>query len=322
MPVAAGDDLADGTFLILNGHAPPSNFREVGQMAHNPAFAGQASYCVAGEDYFRTLGIPLVRGRLFGRQDDANAPHAAILSEALARQRFPNQDPIGQTLEFGNMDGDLRPLTVVGIVADVRAAGLDRPPSPIIYVNYRQRGLRLNSSPTILVRSAAPVGQIVSAARGIFHELAPDVPVKFSTFPDEMGGWLAERRFLLLLVVVFAAAALMLAAIGIYGVVAFSVTRRTQEIGIRMAIGAQRADVLRLVVGEGVRLAAAGVAIGLGASFAITRLLSSLLFGVSATDPVTFAGLAVLLSLVAMAASYIPARRAMRLDPNLALRYE
>ena len=322
MPVAAGDDLADGTFLVLNGRRPPANYKEFGKLAHDPAVAGHASYCVAGEDYFRTVGIPLVRGRLFGNQDDSNAPHVAVISETLARQRFANQDPIGQTLEFGNMDGDLRPLTVVGIVGDVRASGLDRPPSPIVYVDYRQRGMRLNSSPTLLVRSAAPVGQIVSAARGIFHDLAPDVPVKFSTFADEMGGWLAERRFLLLLVGVFAAAALALAAIGIYGVVAFSVTRRTQEIGIRMAIGAQRADVLRLVVGEGARLAAAGVAVGLAASLAITRLLSSLLFGVTATDPVTFAALAVLLTVVALAASYIPARRAMRLDPNIALRYE
>lgn len=291
-------------------------------MAHDSAITGHASYCVASEDYFRTLGIQLVRGRLFARQDDANAPHVAVISETLARQRFANRDPVGQTLEFGNMDGDLRPLTVIGVVADVRAEGLDRPPSSIIYVDYRQRGLRLNSSPTILMRSSAPVGQIVSAARGIFRDLAPDVPVKFSTFADEMGGWLAARRFLLLLVGVFAAAALALAAIGIYGVVAFSVTRRTQEIGIRIAVGAQRTDVLRLVVGEGARLALAGVAIGIAASLAVTRLLSSLLFGVRATDPVTFAAVALLLGAVALLASYIPARRAMRLDPNIALRYE
>ncbi len=304
------------TFLILNGQKPPANFDEWDRIGHNPSQAGHALYAVASEEYFRTLGIPLIRGRMFGEQDDLNSPHVAVISQALARQRWPNQDPIGQVIDFGNMDGNLKPLTIVGIAGDVRAQGLNSPPSPIIYVDYRQRGMNANSSPTVFIRSAAPAGQIVSAARGIFHDLAPDVPVKFSTFADEMGGWLADRRFLLLLVGLFAAAALTLAAVGIYGVVAFSVTRRTQEIGIRMALGAQRGDVLRLVLGEGARLAGLGVVIGIGASLAITRLMSTLLFGISATDPMTFAGVAVILSLVALLASYIPARRAMRCRSN------
>jgi len=322
MPVAAGDNLADGSFLILNGRKPPANFDEWNSMSQNPSQVGHALYCVAGDEYFRTLGIPVIRGRMFGEQDSWSSPHVAVISEFLARQRWPNQDPIGQEIEFGNMDGNLKPLTIVGIAGDVRAQGLDFPPSPVIYVGYRQRGMNVNSQPTFLMRSAVPVGAIASAARGIFHDLAPDAPVKISTFADEMGGWLADRRFLLLLVGLFAAAALALAAVGIYGVVAFSVTRRTQEISIRMALGAERTDVLRLVVGEGARLAVSGVAIGIAASIVITRLLSSLLFGVSATDPITFAGVAALLTLVALLASYIPARRAMRLDPNTALRYE
>lgn len=322
MPVAAGDDLADGVFLILNSQKPPTNFDEFGQIAQNPSQRGHAYYCVAGDGYFRTMEIPLIRGRMFGEQDDWNSLHVAMISESLARQRWPNQDPIGQVIEFGNMDGNLKPLTVVGIVGDVRARGLDFPPSPIIYVDYRQRGMSANSSPTIVMRSAAATGEIVSAARGIFHDLAPNVPVKFSTFEDEMGGWLADRRFLLLLVGLFAAVALALAAVGIYGVVAFSAMRRTQEIGIRMALGAQRRDVLQLVLGEGARMAALGVIIGIGASLAITRLISNLLFGVSATDPWTFIGVAVLLSLVAIAATYIPAHRAMRVDPVTALRRE
>jgi putative ABC transport system permease protein len=322
IPVAAGDDLADGDFLILNGQKPPANFDEWDGIAQNPSQVGHALYCVAGEGYFRTVGIPLVRGRIFGDQDDLNSPNVAVISESLARQRWPNQDPVGQLIDFGNMDGNVKPLTIVGIVGDVRAAGLDRPPSLIIYVDYRQRGMNANSSPTIFMRSAAPPAAIVSAARGIFHDLAPDAPVKFSTFADEMGSWLADRRFLLLLVGLFAAAALALAAVGIYGVVAFSVTRRTQEIGIRMTLGGQRSDVLRLVLGEGARMAALGVGIGIAASMAITRLMSALLFGISATDPLTFVGVAVLLSLVALLACYIPARRATRVDPLVALRYE
>ena len=320
-PVARGDDLPDGTFLILNGQRAPANFDEWERIPQNASQVGQALYCVAGEGYFRTLGIPLIRGRIFGDQDDLNSLNVALISQTLARQQWPDHDPIGQVIDFP-MDGNLKPLTIVGVVGDVRARGLDFPPSPIIYVDYRQRGMNVNSSPTIVLRSAAPAGGIVSAARAIFHDLAPDVPVKFSTFADEMGGWLADRRFLLLLVGLFAAAALALAAVGIYGVVAFSVTRRTQEIGIRMALGAQRSDVLRQVVGEGAGLAALGVVIGIGASLAITRVMSTLLFGISATDPLTFVGVVVLLSVVALLASYIPARRATRVDPLVALRYE
>ena len=322
MPVAAGDNLPDGDFVILADGKPPANVEELLRMLQNRSQTGHALYCVAGEEYFRTLGIPLIRGRLFGERDDGNSQHVAVISESLAHRRWPNQDPIGQVIEYGNMDGNLTPLTIVGIAGDVRARGLSLPPGPVIYVDYRQRGLGANSTPTVMMRSAAPAGEIIAAARGIFRELTPDIPVKFSTFENEMAGWLSDRRFLLLLVALFAAAALTLAAVGIYGVVAFSVTRRTQEIGIRMALGADRSNVLRLVVGEGARLAFIGVSIGIAASFAVTRLLASLLFGVGTTDSITFTAVAALLSTVALLASYIPARRAMRLDPNSALRHE
>src|SRR6266550_3688915 len=321
-PVAQGDNLPEGNFLILNGRRQPLNFEAWDRMAQNPSHVGHALYCVASEGYFRTVGIPLIRGRIFNARDDFASPNVALISQSLARERWSNEDPIGQIINFGNMDGSLKSSTIIGIVGDVRAQGLDRAPSPIIYVDYRQRGMNANSSPTILMRSAARPAGIVSAARAILHDLAPDAPVKFSTFAQEMGGWLADRRFLLLLVALFAVAALVLAAVGIYGVVAFSVTRRTQEIGIRMSLGAQRGNILRLVVGEGARMAVFGVVLGIAASFLITRLMSSLLFGISATDPLTFAGVAALLSAVALLASYIPARRAMRVDPMVALRYE
>ena len=322
VPVAQGDDLPEGNFLILNGQKPPTNWEEWERISQSPSQVGHALYCVASEAYFRTVGIPLLRGRMFSAQDNFDSTNVALISQALARQRWPNEDPIGQVIHFGNMDGSLKSSTIIGIVGDVRAQGLDHAPSPVVYVNYRQRGMKSNSSPTILMRASAPPAEIVTAARGIFHDLAPDAPVRFSTFAQEIGGWLADRRFLLLLIGLFAVAALALAAVGIYGVVAFSVTRRTQEIGIRMSLGAQRGNILRLVVGEGARMAAFGLLIGIAASLVITRLMSSLLFGISATDPLTFIAVAALLAAVALLASYIPARRAMRVDPMVALRYE
>ena len=171
LPVAAGDDLAEGDFIILNGQKPPSNYAEFGRIAQNPSQARHALYCVASEAYFRTMGISLVRGRMFGEQDDWNSPHVAVISEALARQRWPNRDPIGQVIDFGNMDGDLKPLTIVGIVGDVRARGLDSPPSPVIYVDYRQRGMNANSSPTILMRSAAPERERAFPPRAVFSTI-------------------------------------------------------------------------------------------------------------------------------------------------------
>jgi putative ABC transport system permease protein len=322
LPVAAGDNLAEGEFLILDGLQPPSNFEEWDVIDRNPDHVGHALYQVASRDYFLTLGVPLIRGRLFDRQDGVNSPHVAVISAALARRRWPNQNPIGHIIDFGNMDGILKPLTIVGVVGDVRARGLDLPPGEVIYVDYQQRGLGDHSLPTILMRTSAPESEMVAAARAVFHDVVPDAPVKFSTFAAQMGGWLADRRFLLLLTGAFAAAALALVSVGLYGVVAFFVARRTQEIGIRMAVGARRGHILRLVVGEGLRLAVLGLAVGVVMALMMTRLLSSLLYGISPADPLTFAAIVVLLVLVTLAACYFPARRAMSVDPVRALRYE
>ncbi|MGA7522334.1 MAG: ABC transporter permease [Acidobacteriaceae bacterium] len=322
LPVAAGDNLAEGQFLILDGIQPPANFKEWGVINRNPNHVGQALYCVTGGGYFTTLGVPLLRGRLFDERDGLNSPNVAVISEALARQRWPNQDPIGHVIEFGNMDGNLKPMTIVGVVGDVRVRGLDLPPGKVIYVDYRQRGMNENALPVVLMRTDMPEDTMVPAARAVFHEVMPDAPVTFASFGAEMGGWLAERRFLLLLVGAFAVAALALASVGLYGLIAYFVTRRTQEIGIRMAIGAQRGSILRLVVGEGLRLAISGVVVGVIGSLLVARLLSSLLFGISPADPLTFVGVALLLVVVTVAACGIPARRAMSIDPVKALRYE
>jgi putative ABC transport system permease protein len=321
-PVARGDDLADGDFLLLNGQAAPSSFDDWSSFAQNPSRVGHAYYCVVGQGYFGAMGIPLIRGRLFGDQDGRNSLHVALISETLARDRWPGQDPVGEVIDFGNMDGDLKPMAVIGIVGDVRARGLDYPPIPVIYVDYRQRGINPNSSPTFVLRIKGSSGNIVAGARGVFHDLAPQVPVKFSTYVEEIGSWLADRRFLLLLVVLFGTAALLLAAVGISGVVAFSVIRRTKEIGIRVALGAQRRDILRLILAEAARMAVFGVVIGTFLSLAITRVITSLLFETVATDPLTFMGIAIVLALATILASMIPAARALRLDPNRILRYE
>jgi putative ABC transport system permease protein len=321
LPVADADGFNDGTFLILNGHAAPTNFDEWSLMARNMKQTGQADRSVASAGFFRATGIPLIQGRMFDAQDGPDAPNVALISQNLAREKWPNQNPVGQVIDFSNMDGILKPLTIIGVVGDVRAEGLDQPMSPMVYVDYRQRGLG-NGAPAIVLRTALPSGAIVSPARAIFHQLDPNIPVEFSTYAEALGGWMAQKRFLFLLAGVFAAAALTLAAVGLYGLLSYAVTRRTQEIGVRVALGAQGSDVLRLIVGEGARLALIGVAIGIAASLAVTRLMSSLLFGVKATDPLTFAAVAVLLFLVALFASYVPARRAMRVDPIVALRYE
>ena len=322
LPVADADGFNDGRFLILNGHPAPTNFDERNRiMAQNTEQSGDADRAVASAGFFRTTGIPLIQGRMFDAQDGPDAPNVALISQSLARQKWPNQNPVGQVIDFSNMDGILKPLTIIGVVGDVRAEGLDQPMTPMVYVDYRQRGLG-NGAPAIVLRTALPSGAIVPPARAIFHELDPNIPVEFSTYAEALGGWMAQKRFLFLLAGVFGAVALTLAAVGLYGLLSYSVARRTQEIGVRVALGAQRTHVLRLVLGEGARLAVIGVAVGIVASLAVTRLMSSLLFGIGATDPLTFAGVAAILSLVALFASYVPARRAMRVDPMVALRYE
>lgn len=321
LPVADADGFNDGVFLMLNGHAAPTNFDDRNRMAQDPKQSGESNRAVASAGFFRATGIPLLQGRMFGPQDGPDAPNVALISQNLAREKWPNQNPVGQVIDFSNMDGILKPLTIIGVVGDVRAEGLDQPMSPMIYVDYRQRGLG-NGAPAIVMRTPLPSGAIVPSARAIFHQLNPNIPMEFSTYAEALGGWMAQKRFLLLLAGVFAAAALTLAAVGLYGLLSYSVARRTQEIGVRIALGAQHGDVLRLVLGEGARLAAIGLVIGVATSLAVTRLMSSLLFGIGSTDPLTFIVVAALVSLVAVVASYVPARRAMRVDPIVALRYE
>jgi len=287
----------------------------------NQANTGSADYAVVSEGYFRALRIPLVRGRLFEDRDGLDAPHVALISSSLARERWPNGDPLGQTIEFGNMDGDLRLLTVVGVVGDVREKSVEDQPRPTIYVNYRQRPQATRQF-TVVLRSGADVQSVMLAARTRLRELDSNIPPKFSTLPQIYSAALESRRFSLSLVGIFAALALLLAAAGIYGLTAYSVARRTREFGIRMALGATSGDIVRMVFGDGALTTVLGIGVGIGGAFVLTRTMKSLLFGVSPADPLTLGGVVFLLALVSLLACYIPARRATRVDPMIALRYE
>jgi predicted permease len=320
LPLTTG--LADGTYILMNPQEkPPRSMQDLDPLFHDSTRTGDADYCVASEGYFRALGIPLRRGRLFDDRDTIDAPHVAPISESLAREKWPNMDPLGRTIEFGNMDGDLRFLTVVGVVGDVREDSLEARPRPTIYVDYRQRPQSTYSF-TVVLRTEAEPAVVLAAARKIVRGLDPNVPPSFSTFTQVFSASLRTRRFNLTLVGVFATTALLLAVAGIYGVMAYSVARRTHEIGVRMALGADAPDVLRLVLSQGMLTTVVGVMIGIAGLFVLTRAMQSLLFGVSATDPVTFAGVALLLGSAALLASYVPARRATRVDPMVALRHE
>ncbi|MFZ0638088.1 MAG: ABC transporter permease [Candidatus Acidiferrales bacterium] len=308
-------DAAATTNVPLSGESDWGTF-QIGEhasqdWAHAPAADGQA----VSVSYFRTFGIPLLRGREFTAVDAQNK-NTIIINEAMATKFWPGTDPIGQRLI--SIDGRSNPREIIGIVADVKSAGLGAQSKPEMYTPYTGAWymnfvLRTNQDPTSLV----------SAVRAQVTALDKGVPVyQVATMDQLLSRSVSPERFNLFLLGLFAVLALTLAAVGIYGVLSFGVSQRTHEIGIRIALGAHPRDVLRLIVRQGMKLVLAGLAIGIVASLALTRFMSALLFDVSATDPVTFAGVAGLLLLVALAACYIPARRAMRVDPMEALHYE
>ena len=319
LPMAEGG-LPDGMFLLTSRDEIPKSVDElVAMMIQQKDRMGIADFCAATDGYFRALGIPLMRGRIFEESDGANSSHVAVISQSLARERWPNQDPIGHTIEFGNMDGDLRLLTIVGIVGDTHEYGLDAPPRPTVYVNLLQRP---SPAITVTMLSDADTQSVTSAARGILQELDPEVPAKFQTFAQVYSASLRPRRFNVILIGFFGIVALLLATAGVFGVMAYSVNRRTREIGVRVALGASTSHVLRMVLGEGLRTICIGVAIGIAGALALTRTVESLLFGLTANDPLTFGGVTLFLVGAALLACYIPARRATKVDPMVALRYE
>jgi putative ABC transport system permease protein len=288
--------------------------------------AGQtpgADYVIAGPDYFRTLGIPLRRGRAFADTDTQSAEKVAIVNEELAHLYWPGKDPIGRKLRVGPPTASW--LTIVGVAGDVRSQGPDESPTAAIYVPSGQYPWLLGGPEHLLVRAASGVTpeSLEHAVVQRIHRVDKDEPVTdIAPLQEAMLETMAEQRMVMALLASFAGLALILSALGIYGVLSYSIALQTREIGVRLAFGAPRSRVLWHVIGGSLRLVILGITMGTIAALAVARLMAHLLFGVSTTDPATFGSVALLLTITALFASSIPAQRAMRVDPNVALRYE
>ena len=298
---------------------PDTDFMIEGRPIPAPNNEPSAAIRAVDSGYFVTMGIPLLAGREFTESDNARSKRVMVISETMAHEHWPHDDPIGQRVTMKDWGP---PLTgeIIGVVGDVKTNGLDEAVGPTIYWPYFQFPQLFN---TIVVRAEEDPLRQLPAVKAAIWTINKNQPIsKAQTLDQILAESLARRRLYMVLLGFFSGAALLLAAIGVYGVVSYSVSKRTHEMGIRLAIGAERRHVLRLVLGHGVKMALVGIATGIVAALALTRLMSSLLFGVSATDPLTFAGVATLLTVVALFTSYIPARRAMRIDPMVALRSE
>jgi putative ABC transport system permease protein len=296
-------------------------FEIVGNPPVPAGAANTADYVTASPRYFSVMGIPLLRGRLLDSNDSPSSPAVVLISNALARRYFANQDPLGRRLVFRGFP-PTGPVAreIVGVVGDVHDVSLGKKPEPMLYVAFAQAPLY---GCEVVVRSTLDASAVAAAIRAETHNIDKNLPVTdIATLPGALSASVAEAKFRTLILGLFSGIALALAAVGIFGVISYSVSRRTREIGIRIALGASRASVQRLVIRESAKLVFFGLAGGIPAALGLTRFLSTLLFDVRPADPLTFVGVAVLLALVALAASYIPARRAMRVDPMVALRYE
>ncbi|HEX8179612.1 MAG TPA: ABC transporter permease [Pyrinomonadaceae bacterium] len=283
-----------------------------------PEESANASYYVATPDYFRALQIPLVAGRAFSEQDTDKSPMVVVINETMARKHWPGESPIGKRITIWRDEKFAR--EIVGVVGDTRAA-LDAPAGAQMYVPFAQDSGW--GALTMVVRTSVEPSSLAATVRNEIHALDKTLPVyNVKTMNEVAAASVAPQRASMLLLTAFASVALLLAVIGIYGITAYYVTQRTHEIGVRMALGAQASDVLRLVVGQGIRLTLIGLALGLVSAMALTRVMATLLYGVQPTDPATFALGALLLAAVALLACYIPARRATKVDPLIALRYE
>jgi putative ABC transport system permease protein len=321
--------------------APPRyvqtrSFRTLGQ-AIAPEQEPEAGYNEVSSGYFRALEIPLRQGRYLMPQDVESSPWVVVINETMARRFFPNENPLGKQLQLRILGGSSgvnvvedRPREIVGVVGDIRQWGFEAEPRPVMYGSYRQHatdypgGFYLGHLwKDLIIRSQSDPTRLAPALQKIVAEVDPDQAVfDIQTMEAGLSESLAGRRFLMRLFGVFGGMAMLLAAVGIYGIASYLVTERTREFGVRIALGAQRKDVLGLVLRGVLKTAMVGVVVGVAGSLALTRLISQFLYGVKATDPLTYSLVSFLLIAVAVVASLIPARRATRIDPVVALRYE
>ena len=309
---------SNGTFLVFDNAGVkivPDDFEA---LFKDKSRTGYATYRTATGGYFKAMGIPLVAGRVFDATDRPGGPEVAVINAALAHKQWPNGDAIGKVIEFGNIDGDLTPMTIVGIVGDTREEDLAAEPASAVYVDFDQRPG--NSNEMFVIMAANNEGSAIAAARRSFPQVRADVPMRFLTVEDIIGRSVDSQRFMLLLVGVFGAVALLLATLGVYSVISYLVAQRGREISIRVALGASASEIVRLVLQQGIALSLVGAVIGGVAALAATRVLKKLLYQVSTTDPIAFASVLVILCGVALVASYIPARRAAAFEPMDVLR--
>ncbi|MDQ3013136.1 MAG: ABC transporter permease, partial [Acidobacteriota bacterium] len=305
-PVGGGNA---GRGFVIEGRPDPGSENQPG-----------AKYTIICPNYFQTMGIKQISGREFTEQDSLTAPGVIVINEALAKRYWPDEDPLGKRIKIGFSNGDAPWLTIVGITQDVKQGGLDQKPRPEFFRPYNQAAWPVM---TVVVRTASSPRAFIDPIKQALARFEPDRAASgIRTMDEVIYDSVGSRRFPMMLLVAFSLVALMLAAVGISGVVAFSVSQRTREIGIRMALGAHKGDVIRLVLNRSMIAALIGVGVGLAASLALTRFLTGLLFEVKPMDPIVLGSVALILASVAFIACYLPARRATKVDPMIALRCE
>jgi len=303
-PIGGGNA---GRGFVIEGRPDPGSENQPG-----------AKYTIACPNYFQTMGIKLISGREFSEQDSLNAPGVIVINEAMAKRNWPDEDPLGKRIKIGLFNGDAPWLTIVGVTRDVKQGGLDRTPRPEFFRPYNQAAWPVM---TVVVRTAYSPRAFITPIKQALAKFEPDrAPSGIRTMEEAIYDSMGSRRFPMMLLIAFSLVALTLAAVGISGVVSFAVSQRTREIGIRMALGAQKGAVIRLILNRSMAAALIGVGVGLAASLALTRFLSGLLFEVKPMDPIILGAAASILASVAFIACYLPARRATKVDPMIALR--